>query len=190
VTDAGRELGLLRSMAADLEAFLLSDVVFWSLTDSGSLQHHYPQLTLGGLLLTRAKLGALVSCLSPAGQTELAQIGQRIDAIRSRWRANWEKKAEREIQTRLNAWARTANERNAEDYASAVVPRVMLELLLNDFAGEPSPKLAQHRARLATLDMLLRGRFRLGDMVMDAGLEQAFPPQNYWYLYGRPASGD
>lgn len=177
-------------MAADLEAYLLSDVVFWSLTDSGSFQHHYPQLTLGGLLLTQAKVGALVSSLSPAGQTELAQIDQLIGATRLRWRANWEKKAEREVQTRINHWARTVNERSAEDYHTAVVPRVMLELLLNDFGGKANQKLANHRARLDALDTLLRGRFSPGAMVLGAGLEQAFPPDTYWFLYGRPASGD
>lgn len=188
MTDPQRELGLLRSTAADLDTYIVSDILFWSPTDAGPFQHRYPQLTLGGLLLTQAKLRLLGARLSPAEQTCLSEAEQQIAATRSRWRANWEKKAVREIQTRLNAWARTAQERNADDYPSAALQRVMLELLLADVdQGSVAPS---HRARLSTLDTLLSNRFRAGPFVLDADLEPAFPPEAYWFLYGRPVSGD
>lgn len=173
-------------MAADLDAYIVSDILYWSLTDGGPFHHRYPQLTLGGLLLTQAKLRHLGARLLPREQTDLAQTERQIADIHSRWLANWKKKAGREIGVRLNAWARTAQERNADDYPGAVLQRVMLELLLTDVSDDPAT--APHRTRLATLDTLLRNRFDRGPFALDADLEPAFSPKPYWFLYGRPAS--
>jgi hypothetical protein len=186
MTDAGRELGLLRSIAADLDTYLKSDVVFWSLTDAGSFRHHYPQLTLGGLLLTQARLAALANRLDPAQQTEWAQTRQAIHASRARWRANWLRKAGREIETRVNSWARAVRDLSAAEYPAAVQSRLMLALLLDDVGGEPVPGLEQQQARLATLDTLLRHKLKAGRFALDPDLQPAFPPEPYWFLYGAP----
>ncbi len=186
MSDATRDLGLLRSIAADLEAYLKSDVVYWSLTDSGSIRQHYPQLTLGGLLFAQARLQAMAGRLSPPQHTELAEVSQRIAGIRARWRANWLRKAEREAATRLNAWARAVREPSQGDYPAAVQSRLMLALLLDDAGDESAPGLAGARARLSTLDSLLRGRFEPGRFALDDDLQPAFPAEAFWYLYGRP----
>jgi hypothetical protein len=66
----------------------------------------------------------------------------------------------------------------------------MLHLLLDDAQGENSTGLQQARARLATLDALLRARFVPGAFALDAGLQAAFPPDPYWYLYGAPKGAE
>jgi hypothetical protein len=186
MTDANRELGLLRSIAADLESYLKSDIVYQTLTDTGSFRDHYPQLSLGMLLLTRAKLDTLSNRLDPAAQTEMAQVQQAIAGTRSRWRANWVRKAEKESETRLNAWARAVQERSPGDYRSAAQSRLMLSLLLDDVAGEASPALARQRARLGTLDSLIRSRLRSNAFALDEDLKATFPRDPYWFLYGAP----
>jgi hypothetical protein len=186
MTDPARELGLLRAIAADLEAYLKSDIVYWSLTGAGSYRNHYPQLTLGGLLLAQAKLAAVGGALKPQGQTELAQARQEIAGTRARWRANWLRKAEIEARTRVNAWGRTVREMNPADYPAAAQSRLMLELLLADVQDEAAAGLAQQRARLATLDTLLRHKFEAGRFIMEDDLQPAFPRDPYWFLYGRP----
>jgi hypothetical protein len=183
---AGRELGLLRSIAADLEAYLKSDIVFWSLSDAGSFHNHYPQLTLGSLLLALAKLRALGGSLPPEAQTEMAELDRALEATRARWRANWLRKAEKEVETRVNAWARAVREQSPADYPAAVRSRLMLDLLLQDVGDEATPAEAQQRARLATLDSLLRHKFKPGGFDLDDDLQAAFPQEPYWYLYGKP----
>jgi hypothetical protein len=184
--DPARDVGLLRSIAADLEAYLKSDIVYWSLTDAGPMRQHYPQLTLGGLLFAQARLRVLASRLDPQQQTELSEVSQQIVATRARWPANWLRKAEREIETRVSAWARAVCEASLADYPAAVQSRLMLGLLLDDLAEETSSALIQQRARLATLDSLLRARFKPGSFALDDDLQPAFPADDFWYLYGQP----
>ena len=190
MSDPGRELGLLRSIAADLDSFIKSDAVHWSLTNAGSYASHYPQLSLGVLLLTQAKLRALGGRLPPDQQSHLAQAQQAVAALRSRWRANWLRKAEKEVETRLNAWARAVRELNPADYPAAVQSRLMLDLLLEDAHGEAAPGLHQARARLATLDSLLRAKFKPGVFALDDDLQAAFPGDPFWYLYGKPQGAE
>jgi hypothetical protein len=187
MTDPLRELGLLRAMAGDLEQYLLSDVVYWTLGGAGSLRDHYPQLSLGSLLLTQARLRAVGAGLQPEAQTELSRLKQQVAGLRQRWRANWVKKAEKEVEVRANAWARAAQERSSADYPGQVQSRLMLGLLLDDLAGEASPALASGRSRVAALDALLRNRFAAGPFALDPDLQPAFPRDSYWFLYGRPA---
>jgi hypothetical protein len=186
MTDPARDVSLVRSIAADLEAYLKSDIVYWSLTDAGPMRQRYPQLTLGSLLFAQARLRVLASRLDPQQQTELAEVSRQVAATRARWPANWLRKAEREIETRVNAWARAVREASLADYPAAVQSRLMLGLLLDDLAEEDSAALTQRRVRLASLDSLLRSRFKPGPFALDDDLQSAFPADKFWYLYGRP----
>ena len=186
MSDAAHDLGLLHSIAADLETYLKSDIAYWSLTDAGSLRRPYPQLTLGGLLFAQARLRVTASSLDPQQQTGLAETKRQIEATHARWRANWLRKAEKEIELRVNAWARAVRDLNRGDYPAAVQSRLMLGLLLDHVGGDASPAVAQQRARLANLDTLLRARFEAGRFALDDDLAPAFPIQDFWYLYGLP----
>ncbi len=82
--------------------------------------------------------------------------------------------------------ARAVREPSQGDYPAAMQSRLMLALLLDDAGDESAPGLAGARARLSTLDSLLRGRFEPGRFALDDDLQPAFPAEAFWYLYGRP----
>lgn len=159
----------------DLEAYLLSDELYWPLSMRGI---SLPRLTLGGLLLTWRRLQAY-------GESR-PDDEQRLSYWRERWRAAWEKKARREFASRFNLWRNyledyfDAPSRYAPDYPQEVRQRVLLELLRSEIP-EPRPE----DEMLSGLDARLRTAFLPGNFLWEAPLQPFFPPERWWYLYGR-----
>jgi hypothetical protein len=72
-------------------------------------------------------------------------------------------------------------ENNADRYPYEVQRRVMLELLSPDAAQAPQAE----RDMLPSLDQLLRAVFIPGEFAWEIELQPGFPPDEFWYLYGR-----
>jgi hypothetical protein len=146
----------------------------------------YPQLTLGGILLSLAKLSA--QALTPEQNRELSQLRTRLDATRSHWRVAWEQKAGREFQARLSLWRDYVEEyrqhpaEQADRYTYEVSRRVMLELLSHEARSLPDTELDL----LAALDKVVLAKLLPGKFLWEEGLAGAFPPETYWYLYRQP----
>lgn len=152
---------------AELESFLLSDVVYYPMIAP------MPSLTIGGLLLAQRRLHAYESA-SP--------LDLRLDTLRTKWRVAWEKKAAQEMQTRIRLWGNYLNEyRHNEElsdyYAHEVRLRVMLGLLVAELNDEPE--------ELAILDTLLRANLRSGEFIWDKALISEFSRDDFWFLYGQ-----
>lgn len=181
------DLEYLRLAVENLKAYLLSDILFWPIggqaTAEGGVQ---PSLTLGGLLLARARV--LVETPETLSETDFRQLVDRVESLRLRWGAAWEKKAQREHTSRLHQWRnylmeyRRDPENHADFYAQEVKNRVRLELLSDEISGVPEDQ----RELLRSLDQLLRGALIPGKFVWESGLENGFPRTRYWFLYGRP----
>lgn len=168
-----RDFAALQQMAAELKDYLLSDVAFWPLGGSS----HFPRLSLGRYLLTRARLAA------DAGHAaEVANLERQGDQVLAQWPAAAERKAEQEFHTRLHLWETYLAERQGR-YATEVAQRAMLALLLRRFPALAGTAAGQ---RLAALDTALKARLRPGAFVWEAGLEAAFPAEEFWFLYGAP----
>lgn len=154
-----------------LKDYLLSNDIFWNLGSD-------PQMTLGNLLLAEKSLDA-------SGQLQ-ADDAKQIAAHKKEWRTAWEKKAEKEFNSRLRQWGQYLAElgenpsRHAAHYRSDVRNRVLLELL----AAE-APGLSHH---LASLDTVLKRLTMSGDFVWDSELESEFSKGKFWFLYVRPKS--
>jgi hypothetical protein len=180
------DLGYLRAGINTLESYLLSQDLYWSLDaspPSGELP--YPRLTLGTLLLAQARLRAAPLSFSQEG--DLIRLDAQIDAARTRWRVAWGRKAGREFHAFLNLWRdfleeyrRTPGE-NVNRYAYEVRRRAILDILSDEDEGIP----AEERKLLTALDRLLRAMLLPATFVWEAELAAGFPPQKYWYLYGR-----
>lgn len=179
------DLGYLRVLSGELKDYLLSDHLFWPL-ESGPffMGMRYPSLTLGGLLLALARARAYA--LDPERGALLARLERQIEAVRTRWRAAWERKAAREFPSRLNQWRnylaeyRDNPEAHADYYPQEVKIRAMLTLL----QAEVDRPRAEDLELLRSLDHLLRAALTPGDFVWESGLSPGFPPESYWYLYG------
>jgi hypothetical protein len=185
VTSFKYEHGYLLAGVSMLESYLLSEVLYWPLdakAPAGS--RPYPRLTLGGLLLSRARAWALP--VSPSQQIELQKLDEQIEAIRARWRVAWEKKAIQSFKARLDLWRnfleeyKEKPETNANRYAYEVERRVMLSLLTPEIENLPQA----YGDLLAALDMRLRRVLLPGGFIWDLQVASGFPADEYWYLYG------
>ena len=178
------DLAVLKAMSADLEAYLFSEALFWQMQAPSS----FPRLSLGALLLTRARLLAVSPRLLPAEQTDLAQANRQIESVFFKWAVAAEKKAAQELRSRINLWARFLEEyeeegpAGAESYRHEVSQRAIAVLLLSQF-----PRLADtaEARRLAPLDAQLRARLKTGGFVWPAEVQVGFPADEFWFLYGQ-----
>jgi hypothetical protein len=150
-----------------LEPYLLSNELYYPIS---SRAPDLTQLTLGGLLLTRARLGPT---------PRLAALDSRLESARQKWRSAWEAKARREVHARSELWkdyledARRDQRGAARQYPQNVRHRVIIALL-----GESSD----------LMDNYLRSALVPGAFVWDGSLQSHFPQTDFWFLYGSLAS--
>ncbi len=153
-----QDIQYLSAGVPELENYLLSKELYYPI--GGSL----PQLTLGGILLSLARAG-----------TNAAKYARQVEATRSKWRAAWEAKAEREVRARSDLWMnylaeyREDRKTGARLYSQNVRYRAMLSLL-----GQ-----ANHDS-----DSFLRGNFKEGKFVWEEECAPNFPREIFWYLFG------
>jgi hypothetical protein len=169
----------------DLEDYILAPQDSWPL--SGAARRGGPRetgrLTIGNLLLARARLQALPQ--DDPRQEALHQADETLQQVRERWRANWARKAEKEFQNRLNLWTSFIGDllkdttRHVSGYPDAVRWRVILQLLLDEADRIDVPA----REALNGLDRQLRRTGKEGPFVWDPEIEPAFPREQYWFLY-------
>jgi len=183
--DFDADLNYLRAGLHSLEAYLLSNKLYWPIRIAQkSGEAPYPSLTLSGLLLARARMRAYH--FSGSAQFELERMEGVFDHLMSQWRVAWERKATREFTARLNLWRsyledyREQPENHADRYAYEVSRRVMLELLL---PYVPGPLQAEMET-LKGLDGVLKSVFIPGEFIWGESLKDSFPSRTYWYLYG------
>jgi hypothetical protein len=179
---ASTDLRFLSAGLEILEDYLLSDNPNWPVS-TGAPYHR--QFNLGNLELALTRLQAFK--LTPAQQTQLDKFNVQIKAIHERWRSAWGMKASAEFRARFNLWRnflmdyQDSVEANFDRYGQEVTQRVQLQLLIKGAEGIPIEELQL----LDGLDILLRSAFQPGNFIWEADLESGFPPQVYWYLYGK-----
>lgn len=179
------DIAFLRASVPELEKYLLSNVLYYPVTAERGrqLSGDTTQLTIGNVLLSTARLRALN--LPPEKAEQVEPILMEIDRTRSRWYANWKKKAELEIPNRLRLWKNHLDEwidssaSRGGDYHYNVRQRVILELLL----GESDELFVQEKSLLRRLDLRLKGKGVPGDFIWDEQVKSAFPPDRFWFLY-------
>ncbi|OGT27407.1 MAG: hypothetical protein A2Z17_04320 [Gammaproteobacteria bacterium RBG_16_66_13] len=165
----------------EIGAFLLSGEIVWPMEHPPARLRQ--DLSLGGLLLTQDSLRAELD-LSAAAQRRLEEIERRWKALRRSQASTLSRKAEKELDMRVNLWRAYLNDLAdrggfGEEYPFQVRQRVMMERL-----GELGAPL---RSRdLSGLDERLRKVFRPGAFVWEPALEGAYPKTRYWFLYGTP----
>ncbi len=143
-----------------------------------------PQLTIGSLLLSQARLSALA--LDPACQSDLAGYRQTIADVREEWRSNWSRKAGQEFPSRLRQWGQYLHDLRGDplahvsSYQNEVRQRAILRLLKAELLeGLPQNEIDQ----ADLVDGVLRGLSRPGPFVWEPEVEPAFPREAFWFLY-------
>jgi hypothetical protein len=184
------DLRYLKAGASSLENYLLSNDLYWPIGASPPAgEPPYPRLTLGAIQIAQKRSHA--RSLSAEQQAELSRLDELIDAIRARWRSAWKQKAAAEFRSRLNLWRnyiqdyRSNPEGNVDRYAYEVGRRVQLQLLDQEVDDLPETEMKL----LDGLDKFLLAVLIPGPFIWESQLEAAFPRDIYWYLYGKPKSG-
>ena len=182
-------LTLVGFMLEEMEDYLLSSEVFWPLSKQMPVGPPSPRLTLGGLILTLDELNAQEKDLSPSQASDLYKLRLQMEKVRTKWTVGLERKAAQELRSRLNLWRAylvDIEERieTPENYIFQVRYRVMFERLANLAVQQPEIKPQVEEMR--SLDLRLRRIFVPGAFVWDPRLEDIYPRDTFWYLYGLP----
>lgn len=182
------ELAFIREGIAILEDYLDSDLVYWSLRPfSASL----PLFSLGGMLESLRRLEGLRDQLPLSVQSELERSKAQLVQLREARRDRYRRKLERELDSRLSAWAWYLEdyERHPEEIAASYPAqshiRVKIDLLLEEGEriGIDTEKI---RSRLSELDQILRRNWNPGPFLWEEPVQNVFPAHRFWWLYGRP----
>jgi hypothetical protein len=187
-------LDLVQAMMGEAEEYLASPELFWPLAASAEPgAAPYPRLTLGGLMLAMDELRAAEPRMDTWQASAWARRNAQWDALRSRLAAGVARKSALELRSRLDLWGAYLGELgeaggSAEKYGTQVANRVMASRLAGLARGEAS--LASLLTQLTSLDERLRGQFDTGSFVWDLRLQTVYPPNEFWFLYGKPREHD
>jgi hypothetical protein len=186
MTSVEYDLAYLREGTSQLEDYLLSKELYWSIGISAPPRETpFPRLTLGGILLAQTRIKA--RSLKPEQKDEINHLDELINEVRSQWREAWGRKSAHGYRARLNLWRNYLEEYrhdpwdNYSRYHYEVRLRVMLHLLALETDQIP---MAQSEL-LQALDQLLQAKFIPGEFIWEQELSKGFPTDTYWYLYGR-----
>lgn len=181
-----QDLIALEAMAAEMEDYLKSEVLFWPLQHGG-----LPRLTLGGYLMRQHRLLALRNSLNMDEQSRLyAAINTFNQSIKEKV-VRLEQRAHQELHARLRQWLEYFKDlqqsKGASAYfASSVEIRAIIEAIIHQLQIAPyqiDPQICQE---LAQLDAQLANQWQPDKFVWSVEWEEAYPKGAYWWLYGHP----
>jgi hypothetical protein len=182
-----RDVSILETMAVQMAEYLDSEVLFWPMSRGGM-----PMLTLGGYLMREHRLLALAEMLSPEQETQVDMAVTRFNQALAERIVRFENKARNELQARLRQWEEYLKEvergtaDQSSNYATAVETRAMIAALLERLSLPPYQTGERADQHLALLDTRLRNNWRPGEFIWPAEWAAAYPPNEYWWLYGSP----
>ncbi|OGO26118.1 MAG: hypothetical protein A2W33_09450 [Chloroflexi bacterium RBG_16_52_11] len=185
MTTANYDFGYFQTALALLDEYLLSQQIYWTLgARPPAGEPIYPQLTLGGLLLTRAKLRARPLSLDIS--TAFSQLDAKLETLLHTKRVAWEQKGSKEFRSRLKLWGDYLGEyrkdptNQGDRYSYEVGRRVMLQLL-EPYAVDLHPAEAE---MYHGLDGILNAVLLPGSYIWELDTADGFPRETFWYLYG------
>lgn len=179
------DLRYLQAALELMERYLLSDDILWPLgATPPEGEPDYPQMTLDGVLLARARL--LARPKTPMQQDQVGKVISDLDYQRSRHRVAWEKKAQECQRVRLRMWGDFLQEYrdNPGDHADRYAYEVRLRVMLNLLQPEIGLQNDTYVQLLIGLDKIVKGVLVEDGFIWDEEIEAGFPREEYWYLYG------
>ncbi|NDJ54814.1 MAG: hypothetical protein GYB68_17225 [Chloroflexi bacterium] len=188
-----RDLRTVEAMVVDLKPYLLSNVLYWQLSDSRP-GYPLPRGTLGGMFLRDQRLEAIYDDLSMEQRERLEYARSGMRAELAHWVVQAEMKVQLEVKARIRGWRIFLSEcednprRYQDEYPTQVGSRTIIQLF-----DERLPRAVRGRGlmtQVSYLDgQLLRISTREG-FVWDERLQSAFPETPYWWLYVLPVPED
>jgi len=180
--DLNHDVDTVQAMASRLVPFVYENEIF------GYTPESLPKLTIGGLLMRLHRLALLDTLLSDEQRERLATAQQQVDSVKQKWLVAYTNKTTDELTMRINEWNQFLNECNQNEdechemYPSMVEKRVIAQALVNQ-ARELNVLTPEIEERLNGIDSQLQDYFKAGSFVWDQRLQQAYPPDEYGFLY-------
>ncbi len=182
------DLRVLEEMAAQLPAYLNSEVMFWNL-------HTFdmPMLTLGGCFMRQHRLLALADLLDEGGLLRLKTAVSIITKTITPQTVRVEQKATEEIFIRARQFGEYLKDLRREHdaakagYETAVESRVIIEVLMEMLGKRPFQLDSNIPNRIESIDNLLQMQWRPDGFIWPSEWVGAYSQDTFWWLYGRPA---
>ena len=182
-----QDLEIIEAMAAEMDSYLKSDVLFWPMTN-GNL----PRLTLGGYLMRQYRLLALEDLLDEGEKERLDTAVSQFNEALVEKIVRLEQRTHQELEARMRQWAEYLKDLSRESasssayYATAVETRAMISALVNKLKLPPYQLNDRILQQITMFDGNLRRRWHSGDFVWPEEWQPAYPKAVYWWLYGGP----
>jgi len=182
-----KDLYILEAMAADMNDYLISQSLFWPLSDTSM-----PRLTLGGYLMRQHRLNRLRNVLEQEDQDRLDKAIEKFNEALVEKIVRFEQRAHDELHARLRQWSEYLKDIGKESvaagayYASAVETRLIIALLLEKLEMPPYELDKRVLGELGSYDTALRNYWFTGEFVWYHEWRPAYPKESYWWLYGLP----
>lgn len=181
------DLKILAAMAAEMDAYLKSETLYWQMGYSDM-----PKLTLGGFLLRRHRLLNLAELMSEDEWLTMEKaIAQFNDALSDKI-VRTEKRAHEELGVRARQWGTYLSDvqkhvpQVAVNYATAVENRAMISAITAFLQTAPFQLEAHVLENTESLDKALRNHWQPGEFIWPEEWQTAYPPDEFWWLYGHP----
>lgn len=184
-----RDLIVLREMLVHLEDYLFSDAERWDMGKPGM-----PAMTIGGCLMRLRRLTVLRSRLSEGDQKALIQAKKDFDAALKEKVVRFEQRSYLELSARLREWTNYLRNlshsvkisSDQELYANKVDTRVVVGELVSKLSEYPYRLDGRVPRDVAAVDRRLRLMWEPGPFVWTPIWRDAYPKNEYWWLYGHP----
>lgn len=172
----------IMAASEELEAYLLSDQLFWGLRAPAgyTLPTESTQLTPGNLLLAER----IVKCLQDfRDKSDLDQAECENLAIRNKWKSHWFRKIDHEFDYRLKEWKSTAMDfskrENKSEYNTKLRSRIILDLLVH----QQEDQTANRVKAIQAFDSIVLPYLTRSDFLWDSCMVQEFPEESFPFLY-------
>ncbi len=147
------------------------------------------RLTTGNLLLNINEISARLDQLSEVQKQDFYNLLNTWNKMHQTWLSTMQAKALTELGSRINLWAAYLTDLNdnqilAEQFPVEIRNRVICSLL-EDLISD-TPEYASIQRKINLLDQQLRQVFQKGPFVWAQSLEEIYPEDEFWFLYGQP----
>ena len=181
------DLAILQEMAGQMEAYLMSETLFWAMQYS-----NMPKLTLGGYWLRQHRLTVLHALLTGEQRAELTAAIKTFETAVVDWTVRTEQRAHTELEARIRQWSEYLRDVAGDgaaataNYGARVEVRAIMAVLVSQLQ-QPPYKLDQSLLKtILQQDKALRARWQSGPFVWPEAWQPAYPEPEFWWLYGRP----
>ncbi len=191
-----KDLKELAKMGDSIEKYVPSNELYMSVGGGGFFSaSNMPQLTTGAFLLRLRRLTHFRDQMTSVQEATLDKAIVQHDSVRKEWAVHYEKKAIREGLSRLKSMneffreCRDSMKLCANAYPTEALRRTIVQELvmaMDDYGYDKHEVITQtHKT-----DGELRRWITAGEFIWSETLQAVYPQDSFWWLYGRPDSGE